>query len=153
MIDPVRAEVVAPLTLPRAFERFTSNLGEWWPREYTWSQAVLQSLGIEPQVGGLCFEIGPYGFRCDWGRVLEWQPPNHLRLAWQISPRREPVPDPAQASSVRVSFTAELSHGTRVILVHEAFERYGADAASYRAAMASAQGWPFILQRFVAAAI
>ena len=136
-----------------AFDRFTRELHTWWPREYTWSQDVLQDIGIEPRLDGLCFEIGPHGFRCDWGRVLEWDPPSHLRLAWQISPRREPVPDPRQASSVVVSFAPDTSQRTRVVLVHEAFDRHGAAGPEYRAAMASSQGWPFILHRFLEAAI
>jgi uncharacterized protein YndB with AHSA1/START domain len=153
MIEPIRLEVATPLPVARAFERFAGELHDWWPREYTWSQAVLQQIGIEPRVDGLCFEIGPHGFRCDWGRVVEWAPPDRLRLAWQISPRREPVPDPEQASSVTVSFAAQGPQRTKVSLVHDAFERHGNDGAGYRDAMASARGWPFILQRFVEAAV
>jgi uncharacterized protein YndB with AHSA1/START domain len=152
MIEPVRVEVSIALPAARVFERFARELGDWWPHEYTWSQDVLHDIGIEPRLDGLCFEIGPHGFRCDWGRVLEWEPPSRLRLAWQISPRREPVPDPNQASSVTVSFATDAPRRTRVMLVHEAFERHGADGPSYRAAMASPQGWPLILQRFVEAA-
>jgi hypothetical protein len=149
MIEPIRLEVATPLPAARAFERFVSELRDWWPREYTWSQAVLQEFGIEPRVDGLCFEIGPHGFRCDWGRVLEWAPPEHFRLAWQISPRREPVPDPQQASSVAVRFEPRAPQQTGVLLMHDRFERHGAEGAAYRAAMASPHGWPLILERFV----
>jgi uncharacterized protein YndB with AHSA1/START domain len=148
-IEPIHIEVATPLPVARAFERFVGELREWWPREYTWSQDVLQELGIEPRVDGLCFEIGPHGFRCDWGRVVEWAPPHRLGLAWQIGPHREPVPDPRQASCVSVSFETQSPQHTRVVLVHTAFERHGPDGAAYRAAMTSPRGWPFILQRFV----
>lgn len=153
MIEPVHVSVIAPLATPRAFDRFARELHAWWPREYTWSQDVLHDIGVEPERGGLCFEIGPHGFRCDWGRVLDWEPPALLRLAWQISPRREPVPNPLHASRVTVSFTPNAGGHTTVAIVHDAFERHGGDAPEYRAAMASPHGWPSILQRFVEAAI
>jgi uncharacterized protein YndB with AHSA1/START domain len=153
MIEPIRVSVITPLATPRAFDRFARELHAWWPREYTWSQDVLHDIGVEPERGGLCFEIGPHGFRCDWGRILDWEPPGLLRLAWQISPRREPVPNPLQASRVTVTFTPNTGRHTTVAIVHDAFERHGRDATEYRAAMASQQGWPFILQRFVDAAI
>ena len=61
----------------------------------------------------MCFEVGPHGFRCDWGRVLAWQPPRRLVFTWQISPSRVPDPDPDHASEVEVSF-AEEGDDTRV---------------------------------------
>jgi uncharacterized protein YndB with AHSA1/START domain len=152
-IEPVTTSVVAPLPLVRAFERFARELNAWWPREYTWSQDVLHEIGIERRACGLCYEIGPHGYRCDWGRVLDWAPPERLRLAWQISPRREPVPDPERSSTVTVTFASDGPHRTLVTLLHEHFERHGPDGAEYRAAMASAQGWPTILERFVDAAV
>jgi uncharacterized protein YndB with AHSA1/START domain len=135
-----------------AFSLFTEQLGRWWPREYTWSQDVLDEIGIEPRAEGMCYELGPHGFRCDWGRVLLWQPPHRIVFSWQISPRREPVPDPARVSVVEVRFEARTEGGTEVILEHREFERHGAGAEDYRAAMASPQGWPHILRRFAAAA-
>jgi uncharacterized protein YndB with AHSA1/START domain len=153
MIEPVCVSVVVPLARPRAFDRFVRELNAWWPREYTWSQDVLHTIGVHPQPDGLCFEIGPHEFRCDWGRVLDWAPPDHVRLAWQISPRREPVPNPLHASSLAVSFASEGPHQTIVTVVHDAFDRHGSGAEDYRAMMASRQGWPLILQRFVQAAM
>jgi uncharacterized protein YndB with AHSA1/START domain len=152
MSDPIRVSVVVPLPLVSAFDRFAREMRDWWPRNYTWSQDVLQDIGLEPRNGGLCFEIGPHGFRCDWGRVLEWDPPRTLRLSWQIGPHREPTPDPRHGSVVALTFTADDMQHTAVTLVHDAFEHHGPDAPQYRAAMASSQGWPFILQRFVEAA-
>jgi uncharacterized protein YndB with AHSA1/START domain len=152
MVDAITVDVVVAVPVARAFDRFTRGLGDWWPREYTWSGEVLETIGMDPRAGGSCFEIGPHGFRCDWGRVLEWEPPSRVLLAWQVSPRREPVPDPRQASAVTVRFSADGPQRTRVVLVHDAFERHGEEGAAYRAAMASPQGWPFILQRYAEAA-
>ena len=148
MIDPVHVTVVVPLPCSRAFDRFARELHAWWPRDYTWSQDVLTDIGIEPRSGGLCFEIGPGGFRCDWGTVLQWEPPVHLRLAWQISPRREPVPDARHASMLTVTFAADGEQRTTLSVVHDGFDRHGDGALEYRDAMGSPRGWPLILQRF-----
>jgi uncharacterized protein YndB with AHSA1/START domain len=132
------------ITPERAFEAFTAELREWWPAEYTWSGAsALVTIGIEPGAGGLCHEIGPHGFRCDWGRVLTWDPPRRLVFTWQIGPSREPVPDPARASEVEVRF-----RDGRVELEHRSFGKHGPSGDDYLKGMESPEGWPFILGRY-----
>ena len=145
-----RVEVQVPPA--RAFAVFAEELGSWWPAKYSWSGEVLEEIGIEPQQGGLCFERGPHGFRCDWGRVLAWEPPDRLVLAWQISPRREPVPDPSKASEVEVSFEGSAGGGTAITLEHRRFERHGDEGAGYEEMLGSPQGWPFLLERYAAEA-
>ncbi|HYD50983.1 MAG TPA: SRPBCC family protein [Gemmatimonadaceae bacterium] len=148
MSDSIRLAQTIARPPAEAFALFTEGLGRWWPREYTWGQEALEAIGMEPRPGGLCFERGPHGFRCDWGRVVAWEPPARVAFTWQISPRREPVPDPARASRVEVRFEAVGDAATRVTLVHDGFEWHGEGAAEYRAALASPEGWPFILERF-----
>jgi uncharacterized protein YndB with AHSA1/START domain len=143
----VRSTVTVAAPPEGAFASFTERLGEWWPPEYTWSQQKLEDIGIEPGEGGMCFEIGPHGFRCDWGRVLAWQPPRRLVFTWQISPARVPDPDPDHASEVEVSFAPDGDE-TRVDLLHSGFERHGEGAESYSSAMGSEYGWPLILARY-----
>ena len=124
-IEIIHRAIEVPLSAERAFGFFTEHFALWWPREYTWGQEVVEDIGIEPREGGLCFERGPYGFRCDWGRVLSWEPPRRLVLAWQISARREPQPNPAKASTLEVTFAADTPQRTRVLLEHRDFERHG----------------------------
>jgi uncharacterized protein YndB with AHSA1/START domain len=143
-MEPIQHTVEVPLPPERAFARFVEQLGEWWPAEYTWSQDVLEAIGIEPRAGGMCFERGPHGFRCDWGRVVAFEPPERLVFTWQIGPSREPVPDDRRASEVELRFDG----ATRVQLEHRGFERHGDAAEAYRAALASDQGWPYILVRY-----
>ena len=150
--DAVQAAATVQLPPERAFELFTAGLGSWYPPEYTWSQDVLDTIAIEPREGGRCFEVGPDGFQCDWGRVLAWEPPHRLLLAWQVSPRREPVPDPAKASEVEVRFEEAGPSATRVELEHREFARHGEDGDAYRQAMGSPQGWPYMLERYSEAA-
>ena len=72
MSERVHASVTVNVEPDRAFDLFARGLAAWWPPEYSWSQDVLEDMGIEPHEGGICFEVGPHGFRCDWGRVLAW---------------------------------------------------------------------------------
>ena len=143
-MEEARASVRVELDPDAAFARFTEGLGGWWPAEYTWSQDVLVEIGI---ADGLCFERGPHGFTCHWGRVLDWEPGARLVFSWQISPARVPEPDPERASEVAVFFEPD-GDGCVVSLVHSEFERHGESASEYAAAMASEMGWPYILERF-----
>ena len=94
----------------------------------------------------------PYGFRCDWGRILEWNPPHLLAFTWQIGPKSMLQPDPDQCTEVWVTFGESDPGESRIKLTHKYFERHGDDAARYRADMASDYGWPLLLQTFASAA-
>jgi hypothetical protein len=150
VIGAARSQARVPAALDVAFRRFTADFGEWWPPAYTWSQEALREIGIEPRVDGLCFECGPYGFRCDWGRVLAWEPPERITLAWHIGPTRVPQPDPRYASEVDVWFEPDADR-THVNLLHHGFDRHGEGAIEYRAAMDGPHGWDYILGRFAEA--
>ncbi len=155
------ATAIEPITLTRdldvdptdAFTVFTERFRTWWPVEASWSGSSLESIGIEPFVGGFCFELGPHGLRLDWGRVTAWEPPRRLAFAWLIGGDRVPEPVPGHASDVEVTFEPTAT-GTRMTLVHRGFERHRGDGAAYRAGMASdAGGWPTLLDRYVAALV
>lgn len=150
--DIIRHTLTAPASAEAAFTVFTEGLASWWPAEYTWSRDVLETIVIEPGEGGRCFERGPHNFECDWGRVLVWEPPRRLVFTWQISPRREPEPNPAKASEVEVRFTPEGVSATRVELEHRYFARHGEGGDEYRAGLGSPHGWPYILDRYIKAA-
>jgi uncharacterized protein YndB with AHSA1/START domain len=137
-----------PVPPERAFARFT-DMTPWWPAEYTWAQRTLVELAVEPREGGHCYEVGPHGFRCDWGRVVTCEPPHRIAFTWQISPQRVPQPDPARASLVDARFAPE-GDGTLVTLTHRHFTRHGEDAESYETAMNSDKGWPLLLERYAA---
>ncbi|MEV4753737.1 SRPBCC family protein [Micromonospora sp. NPDC049559] len=143
----VRSRLLVSAPVERAFAVFTNRLDRWWVKEYTWSgPQALADIGIEPREGGMAYEIGPHGFRTDWGRVLAWQPPRRLVFVWQIGPDRAPVPDPAQASEVEVWFTPAGGERTLVELEHRNFDRHGAAAEGYREALTA--GWQELLSRY-----
>ena len=67
--EPIRQSVTVGVPVDQAFAGF-ADLARWWPREYTWAADTLEDIGIDPREGGFCFERGPHGFTCHWGRVL-----------------------------------------------------------------------------------
>ena len=147
--DAIRLTLRVPTSVERAYAVFAEEFASWYhPSEYTWSQDVLETIGIEGREGGRCFERGPYGFWVDWGRVLVWDPPHRLAFSWQISPGREPVPDPEKASEVELRIHEEGPQSTRVEFEHRGFSRHGEGAESYLMALGSEQGWPYILDRY-----
>lgn len=147
-IPPIVETLVVTAPPERAYAVFKDSFGAWWPADYTYSGAGgLHSISLGHGTGDLCTEIGPHGFRVDWGRMLNVEPPRRLRFLWQIAGDRTPQPDPAASSEVEVLFeTAPV--GTTVRLIHSRFERYGESGASYRDEMASEYGWPLIMARF-----
>ena len=149
-IEPIRIGHRLAVPAADAFATFTERLQAWWPSAATWSGEALQAIGIEPRVGGFCYERGPHGLRLDWGRVTAWEPPHRLAFSWQVGFDRTPEPNPAHASEVEVTFEADAS-GSRITLEHRGFERHGDGAAAYRERMASDAGWPAILERYLAA--
>jgi uncharacterized protein YndB with AHSA1/START domain len=147
--EPIREAVTVPVPVDQAFAAF-ADLARWWPREYTWAADTLEDIGIKPREGGLCYERGPHGFTCHWGRILAWEPPTRLVITWQIAPDRVPEPNPAKASEVEVRFHPAEPSGARVELEHRALARHGDGADAYRQGMASPAGWPHILGRYAA---
>ncbi len=146
-IDSVKKTLIIDRPVNETFNLFI-NIGDWWPKEYTWSKEKLENIFIEQKKNGMCIEKGPFNFECDWGRVIHWNPPYGLVFTWQISPKREPEPNPDKASEVEVNFTEEENSRTRVELEHRCFEKHGDDAKEYREALDSELGWKYILNRY-----
>lgn len=128
-----------------AFVKFVDELAKWWPREYTWSQDTLVTISIGREINGLCTEIGPNNFRCDWGTVTEIEEYKRLGFKWQISPTRSPVPNPEKASTVELLFSPISDFETNVELEHTDFEKHGEGYQEYLQAMNSDKGWTYIL--------
>jgi len=130
----------------QAFKKFLNELNEWWPKEYTWSQEALQEIRINGKKDGLCTEIGPHGYRCDWGRVTELVENQKIELKWQIGPMREPVPDPAKASDLEIVFEENGTSSTTIKFEHRNFANHGDGAEKYLQMMDGSQGWDYILE-------
>ena len=112
-IAPVRKEIVVEASQERAFRVFTAEHGAWWPlaTHHIGAQAA-ETAVIEPRVGGRWLERAADGTECQWGRVLVWDPPGRLVLAWQIG--ADWKHDDALLTEVEVRFVALGPALTRV---------------------------------------
>jgi uncharacterized protein YndB with AHSA1/START domain len=146
---PVVKTVTLPIAPDRAFRLFTDGMGTWWLPSHSVSKAGQDRVVIEPMTGGSWYEIGKDGDRCDWGRVLVWEPPGRLVLDWQLS--ADFAFDPALHTEVEVTFTPEGS-GTRVRLEHRMLENYGKGAGRMAQVFDSPNGWGGLLAAFAARA-
>ncbi len=82
---PVRKRLHVNTTPERAFAVFTARMHAWWPLDHSLLQGKpRQDVIIEPRSGGRWFERATDGSECTWGRVLAWEPPGRVLLAWQI---------------------------------------------------------------------
>lgn len=137
--------VAAPLAL--CFEVFTARIETWWPMaSHHIGEADCAAVVIEPVPGGRWFERGVDGRECDWGRVLAWDAPNRILLAWQLSAAWSF--DPSLRTEIEVRFTALDATTTRVDLEHRGLEAYGAQAAQMREILGSPNGWNGMLDEF-----
>ena len=148
----VHQEIVVNAPIERAFNVFTEGYQTWNPPEHHIGEADIDTSVMEPREGGRWYEVGVDGSECDWGRVLAWEPPNRVVLAWMISPQWKHEPDPSKASEVEVRFTSLGDNQTRVELEHRNLERHGEGWEGVSQAIASDGGWPGALQLFKAEA-
>ena len=148
---PVTKTVSVNASPERAFHVFTAGYDTWWPRSHHIGKSPMKKAIIEGRAGGRCYTEQRDGTECDWGRVLVWEPPHRLVIAWQITHEWGYQPDLAQSSEVEVRFTPEGA-GTRVDLEHRHLDRHGAGAAAMRTAVDSPNGWGGLLQLYAARA-
>ncbi|MGI9610215.1 MAG: SRPBCC domain-containing protein [Acidimicrobiia bacterium] len=121
------------------FRIFTEEIGAWWP---------LRTHGIfGPSAGGVHFRDGKLieqstdGSESVWAEVTVRDAPTRLVMAWH--PGREID----EASEVEVVFEAH-DGGTRVVIEHRGWERFGADAASVRNNYVGPNAWGYVLDHF-----
>jgi uncharacterized protein YndB with AHSA1/START domain len=143
---PVRKSVRVGAPPERAFAIFTEGMGRWWPKSHHIGAADLDALVIEPKAGGRWYERGVDGSECEVGKVLIFEPPTRLVLAWQLT--ADWKFDPGLITEVEVRFLAEGAHATRVELEHRHLERYGERADAFRQIIDSPEGWGGLLQLF-----
>ncbi len=149
-VATVRKTVTVNTSVEHAFAVFTTDFDSWWPRTHHIGKAPMQKAIVETRQGGRCYSTQTDGTECDWGRVLVWDPPHRLVIAWQITHEWGYEPDLAKSSEVDIRFTPEPGGRTRVDLEHRHLERHGDGAESMRTAVDSPNGWSGLLQLFAA---
>lgn len=123
----VKKQLTVEAPIERAFTVFTAQMTRWWPRSHHIGKAPLVQCVVEPAVGGRWYEVCEDGSECTWGKVLAWDPPNRLVLAWQLD--REFAYDPDVITEVEVVFSALAPGRTRVDFEHRDLDRIGAKVA------------------------
>jgi uncharacterized protein YndB with AHSA1/START domain len=148
----VRKTITVNASPEHAFAVFTDGFDTWWPRSHSLSKAPMEKAVIETRLGGRCYQRSVDGAECDWGQILEWEPPHRFVIAWQLNEKWQHEPDLAKCSEVEVRFTGEPGGSTRVDLEHRYFERHGEGGNAVRTGVDSPDGWGALLQLFATAA-
>jgi hypothetical protein len=144
---PIRKSFRVRSPQQRAFETFLGAMGSWWPKGHSVLKTPQRDVLIEPRVGGRWYEIGEDGSEYQWGKVLEWQAPERVLLAWQLN--ADFTYDPDLVTEVEVRFRPD-GDSTIVDFEHRHLERFGADGLARLAAMETGmdEGWESILQGY-----
>ncbi len=143
---PVRKSVCVNASVERAFEFFTGAYDRWWPRSRHIGQVPVEEFVLEPFEGGRWYERRVDGSECQWGKVLAWEPPSRLVLAWQLDAQF--AYDPGLVTTLELRFVAETANVTRVELEHRDLERLGSEAQRARTKFESPDGWSGVLASF-----
>jgi hypothetical protein len=148
-VTSVRKEITVETSQARAFRVFTEEHGAWWPlATYHIGEKDAETAIIEPRAGGRWFERAADGTECQWGRVLVWDPPGRIVLAWQIGANWKH--DPEFSTEVEIRFVVVGPALTRIELEHRQLERFGDAAETMRGAFESEGGWSGLLTQFAA---
>lgn len=145
-VEPVRKQILVEAAQERAFRVFTDGIDRWWPRRHHIGKSPLARAVLEPRVGGRWYAVCEDGSECDTGKVLVWEPPNRLVLAWQISSQWQY--DAAFSTEVEVRFIVEGPKRTRVELEHRQLERYAEAAPEFKKMIDAPGGWGQILEQY-----
>ena len=142
-VAPVRKRIRVNADPARAFEIFTTGMGRWWPREHSINSSPIHEIILQPQAGGRWMERGEDGSECQWGKVLAWEPPSRLVLAWQITAQWKFDPD--LVTEVEVRFLPD-GEGAMVELEHR-LDGYGDAAEQMRQVFEGPNAWDGTLAR------
>jgi uncharacterized protein YndB with AHSA1/START domain len=148
-VTSVRKTVTVDASRERCFEVFTTGFDSWWPRGHHIGGAEMAEAVMEPRAGGRWYERDVDGSECDWGRVLVFERPSRLVLAWQIN--GEWKYDPSLVTEVEFTFTELAPRSTRVDVEHRNLDRFGEHTDAMRAAFGSDGGWNGLMERFAGA--
>jgi len=149
-ILPVRKHVTVEVGAERAFDVLTQRMATWWNEAHHIGAEPFVDVRLEPFVGGRWWEVDAGGDECTWGRVLVWEPPTRLVLAWQIDGQW--AYDPDLVTELELRFVEQGPTTTRVELEHRNLDRLEEQAASTRESFDGPEGWAGLLALFAGAA-
>jgi hypothetical protein len=142
-IAPIHRTIEVAVPPERAFILFTERMHDWWPVGHSISDDPRVAIEMDPRPEGWWGQIGERGTRTQWGKVLAWEPPGRVLLAWQIDAQWHYDPD--LLTELELTFTA-IGMNTLVTLEHRNLERFGESAE--RMAEQLRNGWPGVVQSY-----
>lgn len=160
-IPPLVRTTYVPWPQESAFWRFTQDFGAWWPiRTHSVGGAKTRTAVFEGRVGGTIHEVFHDGGRSIWGTVLVWEPPRRVVFTWhpsrppetagEVEVRFEPTDKSTnypRFADARIAATTPPDDGpvvgTRVVLTHTHWERFGDRARRMRRGYGL--GWRYVL--------
>jgi uncharacterized protein YndB with AHSA1/START domain len=149
-LPPVVVDVTVRVPIEHAFHAFTADFHRWWPAGHHIGAQTPQTVVLEPRTDGRWYEKAPDGVECDWGRVVAWEPPTRVELAWNLDGTWTYRPGPENASRVDVRFTEVEPGVTRVVLEHSNFEAHADTATALRTGVAGDGGWSGLVRLYTA---
>jgi len=96
-MDPITESRSLTCTSAGAFTAFTVRVGEWWPPSYSPDPDTLDTVVIEPMIGGRVFMRMVDGTEHDFGEVTSWRPGDMYAQTWTMAQ------DPDHPSSLTVT--------------------------------------------------
>ena len=148
--QPIVKQLVVRASQAHAFSVFTTGINRWWPREHHIGKSPLKEIVVEPRTGGRWYSICEDLSEINVGKVLAWEPPGRLLLAWQINGAW--TYDPEFLTELEVTFVAGGASETHVRLEHRNLERFGPSEAQLRGMFDAPEGWTSTLADFARAA-
>ena len=148
---PIRRTLRVKASQERAFDVFVGGMGSWWIKGHSLLQSPQKDVLIEPRTGGRWYEVGEDGSEQSWGRVLGWERPDRVVLAWQLN--AEWTYDPDFETTVEVGFTPDGEY-TIVDFEHRDLDRFGEKAEAIRGDYETGMdgGWRTLLDGYQRAA-
>jgi Activator of Hsp90 ATPase homolog 1-like protein len=139
--SPIVHEYRLRCSAEHAFAVYSVRIGEWWDPRYTANGDTLESVTIEPRVGGRVYAVhGDIG-EDDLGEVTVWEPGRRLVHTFTLAQ------DPRHPSDVAVQFAAgEGGAGCTVRFAHGGWTQANAEVRK------KFSDWPVMLDRLVALA-
>ena len=144
---PIAKSIRVNAPQQKAFDTFVGRMGKWWLKSHSLLKSPQADVVIEPHPGGRWFEVGEDGSEQIWGRVLEWDAPNRVVLAWQLT--GEWAYDADFETTVEVRFIPDGDH-TMVEFEHRDLERFGPNADEIRGGYETGMdgGWAALLENY-----
>jgi Activator of Hsp90 ATPase homolog 1-like protein len=140
--EPIVLEYTLRCSAAHAFTTYTARIGDWWDPVYTARPDTLESVTLEPEVGGRMYATHSDLGQVDWGEVTVWEPGRRLVHTFTLAQ------DPEHPSEVAVDFAPAggENDGSTLRLAH------GGWTDENVASRKKFGDWPVLLERFVALA-